>query len=86
MGRCERIELSPAGSQPDVQTTTPAPPSQSGRQDLNLQPFAYKAIALPTELHQHKQMARLELASRTYQILMLTNYTTSALFGAGDRS
>ena len=52
---------------------------------MNLRAIAYKAIALPAELHQHKQMARLELASRTYQILMLTDYTTSA-FGAGDRS
>jgi hypothetical protein len=49
------------------------------RQELNLQPFAYKASAPPIELHQHKQMARFELASRIYQILMLTSYTTSAL-------
>lgn len=45
-GRCESIELSPAGSQPTVQTTTPAPPP-SARGDLNHRPHAYQACALP---------------------------------------
>ncbi len=36
---------------------------------MNLQPFAYKAIALPTELHQHKQMARLVYEASPKELL-----------------